>query len=440
MGLYYRKRIKLLPGVRLNLSKSGASLSVGRRGASMNFGKRGTYMNAGIPGTGIYSRTRISQSSKQPPIKEYNTWTDSKQWGCAMLLLFTFFSTVFLLSGNFDWSLGAFLIGFLLYFFITRRKSKNLEVADNDEIPAIPSPSSKEQMSDVSEIQSADVVPSNAAPEIDEDSKGHIIDWIAKRMPSVDEGYDMTLPDPILKDVALFIVANQCGSITLIQRKFSIGYNRAGRIMDQLECAGIVGGATGSKPREVLCKNKNDLLKVLSGLNESQFENLFCLEKEEEFRKHETMQESSRLIKMGMELEKEGMIDEAIKVYEKSIIPQIPVKYPYERLVVLYRKRKDYTNEIRVIENAIKVFMKENERRAERAIENDSKLYDEVMQALETNESIRYDDGKWAFVQYDVMDWISRYEKAKNLQNNQNRKQSIVKAASSTRCQVRHKG
>ena len=55
MGLYYRKRIKILPGVHMNLSKSGTSLSVGRRGASVNFGKKGTYMNVGIPGTGIHS-------------------------------------------------------------------------------------------------------------------------------------------------------------------------------------------------------------------------------------------------------------------------------------------------------------------------------------------------------------------------------------------------
>ena len=63
----------------------------------------------------------------------------------------------------------------------------------------------------------------------------------------------------------------------------------------------------------------------------------------------------------------------------------------------------------------ISVFMKENERRAGRAIEDDSSLYNQVMQALETNENIRYEDGKWAFVQYDVMEYITRLEKAKRL-------------------------
>lgn len=63
MGVRFRKRIKLAPGLRLNLSGSGLSLSAGPRGASMTFGGRGgTYMNAGIPGTGLYMRERVGAS------------------------------------------------------------------------------------------------------------------------------------------------------------------------------------------------------------------------------------------------------------------------------------------------------------------------------------------------------------------------------------------
>ena len=61
MALFFRKRIKILPGVTLNLSKSGVSATVGRKGASVSLGKRGTYLNAGLPGTGIYSRTRLDK-------------------------------------------------------------------------------------------------------------------------------------------------------------------------------------------------------------------------------------------------------------------------------------------------------------------------------------------------------------------------------------------
>ena len=62
---------------------------------------------------------------------------------------------------------------------------------------------------------------------------------------------DMDKLDPLFKDAAQLVVTHQQGSTSLIQRKFSIGYNRAGRIMDQLEKANIVGPAQGSKPREV---------------------------------------------------------------------------------------------------------------------------------------------------------------------------------------------
>lgn len=53
----------------------------------------------------------------------------------------------------------------------------------------------------------------------------------------------------------------------MIQRRFSIGYNRAGRLMDQLESAGIVGPAQGSKPRDVLIQDENSLAQLLNSLH-----------------------------------------------------------------------------------------------------------------------------------------------------------------------------
>lgn len=77
---------------------------------------------------------------------------------------------------------------------------------------------------------------------------------------------DMGHLDPLFEDAARLIVIHQQGSTSLIQRKFAIGYNRAGRIMDQLEKAGIVGPAQGSKPREVCCLDETDLEMRLNNL------------------------------------------------------------------------------------------------------------------------------------------------------------------------------
>ena len=77
---------------------------------------------------------------------------------------------------------------------------------------------------------------------------------------------DMQHLDPLFEDAARVIVLSQSGSTSLIQRKFSIGYNRAGRIMDQMEKAGIVGVASGSKPREVLIQDEMSLEKLLTNV------------------------------------------------------------------------------------------------------------------------------------------------------------------------------
>jgi len=59
MAFGFRKSIKILPGVRVNVSRSGVSTSIGGRGASVNIGRRGTYLNAGVPGTGLSYRERM---------------------------------------------------------------------------------------------------------------------------------------------------------------------------------------------------------------------------------------------------------------------------------------------------------------------------------------------------------------------------------------------
>lgn len=80
---------------------------------------------------------------------------------------------------------------------------------------------------------------------------------------------DLTDRDKLFEECARNVVANDSGSTSMLQRKYNLGYNRAGRIMDQLEAAGIVGPSAGSKPREVLVRSEGELEKILRSLNGS---------------------------------------------------------------------------------------------------------------------------------------------------------------------------
>jgi DNA segregation ATPase FtsK/SpoIIIE, S-DNA-T family len=79
---------------------------------------------------------------------------------------------------------------------------------------------------------------------------------------------DLSDRDALFEDAARLIVAHQQGSTSLIQRKLKLGYNRAGRLIDQLEAAGIVGPFEGSKAREVLISDEISLEQLLTGLKE----------------------------------------------------------------------------------------------------------------------------------------------------------------------------
>jgi len=77
---------------------------------------------------------------------------------------------------------------------------------------------------------------------------------------------DLSERDSLFDDAARMIVLQQIGSTSLLQRRMKLGYNRAGRLMDQLEIAGIVGPSQGSKPRDVLIKTEADLQRLLENM------------------------------------------------------------------------------------------------------------------------------------------------------------------------------
>lgn len=78
MAFRFRRTIRLAPGIRLNISKSGISTSLGPRGASLTVGKRGIYANTGIPGTGMSYRTRLDKKASGRADTESKTPTQKK--------------------------------------------------------------------------------------------------------------------------------------------------------------------------------------------------------------------------------------------------------------------------------------------------------------------------------------------------------------------------
>ncbi len=96
----------------------------------------------------------------------------------------------------------------------------------------------------------------------------YLPEYVGEESESTVGDVDMNRLDPMFEDAARLIVIHQQGSTSLIQRKFSIGYNRAGRIMDQLEKAGIVGPSEGSKARQVMCIDETDLEMRLGNLRQ----------------------------------------------------------------------------------------------------------------------------------------------------------------------------
>ncbi len=129
------------------------------------------------------------------------------------------------------------------------------------------------QGSDISRVQCAFV----DTPEVDmiskyiEKQQGYPSAFLLPEYVGEDNGdkpgaVDLADRDGLFEEAARLVIIHQQGSTSLIQRKFSIGYNRAGRIMDQLEAAGIVGPFEGSKARQVLVPDEYHFEQILSNL------------------------------------------------------------------------------------------------------------------------------------------------------------------------------
>lgn len=132
---------------------------------------------------------------------------------------------------------------------------------------------------------------------------------------------------------------------------------------------------------------------------------------------------------LGIKLEKEGRIAEAIQVYEANIAGDCyPATHSFDRLMILYRKQKDYASEIRVIKKAIEVFSKENLRRAEIAIKDNPRKEKAINKALVTCDKVLGTTRStlngvllYCFCPYDVVKYQKRLERVMILQNKQSK-------------------
>lgn len=118
MGLIFRKRIKILPGVNINLSKSGISTTVGRKGASINIGKRGTYVNAGIPGSGVYLREKISSKKGLNKSNPNQNDMNKQTYGLPALISFFIPGLGQLIKGDILKGIAIWIIGGVATFFL----------------------------------------------------------------------------------------------------------------------------------------------------------------------------------------------------------------------------------------------------------------------------------------------------------------------------------
>lgn len=126
MAWSYRKRVRIAPGVHLNLSRRGVSTTIGVRGASVNFGKKGMYVNTGIPGTGFYNRQKISGGRGRPHASvKRNIHTSPSGggqllgYGCAgiLALLFLFMGLIWLIEEKQIFT-GIIFLSFALYVVV----------------------------------------------------------------------------------------------------------------------------------------------------------------------------------------------------------------------------------------------------------------------------------------------------------------------------------
>ena len=261
MAWNYRKRIKIAPGIHLNLSKGGVSTSVGPKGAKITFGKNGTYMNTSIPGTGLYSRQKIGGGTGSSSFVNKNS--NNTGFGCLNLAISIICIFIGIIICVFTKQTILIIIGLSLFFVGIVFLCTAINVLTSKKEERI-----VESLSDATNIAeqennfSQNVIQKEfAADNFQKEQK-----LIAIDISDEDRSFFMKFFDPLFVDALILLIQHGTASTSLIQRNLSIGYNRAATIMDQLEQAGVVEPNKGSFSRNLLIHNNDEWLILKSRL------------------------------------------------------------------------------------------------------------------------------------------------------------------------------
>lgn len=300
MAWRYRKRIKIAPGVNVNVSKRGVSTSIGTRGASVNVGKNGAYLNTGIPGTGLYNRQKISGSHEGSK----NEKSSPENKGCLYLFLSFLFVgfAIYVLINYAKTSDPALLLGGLLstvfgiVFFVLVGKDSDKSKAATTLV---------RQTEETSRRSNVYTPPTVLPTEM----------YCGKY-------------DPLFMEAAKLVVTSGRASTSAVQRMFALGYNRAGRIMDELELNGIVGPANGAVPREVLVEDLAELFLITNKMEEESSNGLSvakecCELTEDQFNliKKEAYELNDFLMMISRKINVRREIDAMFQIHDEDGIP-----------------------------------------------------------------------------------------------------------------------
>lgn len=133
--------------------------------------------------------------------------------------------------------------------------------------------------------------------------------------------------------------------------------------------------------------------------------------------KNDLINLTAELNNKGIAAEKANNETKAIEFYEKNISQRCVATHAYDRLMKIYRRMKDYSNEERIINLAIEVFTEDNQRRYFGALKKteNHQYIDAIAIAHETNTGTKNAEGWYIYSPYDVMKYITRMEKVKKL-------------------------